>query len=95
MLRLWRPGEIILDNGSDGWLLAGSSLTRIDVPGAIFTQVNGINDAGQIVGVYGGANGADHGFLPTPVPEPGSLFLAVISLLILAPHFFPRTRLSH
>lgn len=85
-------GEIILDNGSDGYLLAGSSLTRIDVPGAMFTQLNGINDAGQIVGDFVDANGADHGFLATPVPEPGSFLLAGISLLILARHFFPPAR---
>ena len=44
--------------------------TTIDFPGAIDTTVTGINDSGQIVGIYTDVNGNDHGFLATPiVPE--------------------------
>ena len=35
------------------------------------TQANGINDAGQIVGLFVDATGT-HGFLATPAPEPAS-----------------------
>jgi len=42
--------------------LSGGVYTSIDVPGADLTVAFGINDAGQIVGFYGGSTG-NHGFL--------------------------------
>ena len=52
------------------------AFTPIDVPGSILTRTYGINDAGQIVGVYRDATGG-HGFFaaPSSVPEPSSLLL--------------------
>jgi uncharacterized membrane protein len=51
-------------------LKAGSSAragqynyTRIDVPGAVFTGVYGINSRGQTVGEYQDEHGTSHGFL--------------------------------
>jgi probable HAF family extracellular repeat protein len=49
----------------------------IDVPGAGFTVARGINDEGQISGVFSDAAGVDHGFLWsndafTPIDPPGS-----------------------
>jgi hypothetical protein len=41
---------------------ANFSFTQIDVPGAIFTEAFGINDAGQIVGGVNDSTGS-HGFL--------------------------------
>ena len=40
--------------------------TTIDVPGAVLTVAVGINNSGQIVGVYQLADGSRHGFLFTP-----------------------------
>jgi probable HAF family extracellular repeat protein len=37
---------------SRGFLYNGSTYTSIDVPGATVTQARGLNDTGQIVGVY-------------------------------------------
>ena len=62
------------------WLSpAGASFifTTIDVPGSTFTAARGINDAGQIAGVFGDATGI-HGFLDTggsfiPIHVPGSI----------------------
>ena len=45
-----------------GFLLSGGLLTTIDVPGAILTEAFGINERGDIVGVYEDAAGL-HGFL--------------------------------
>jgi probable HAF family extracellular repeat protein len=47
------------------------------VPGATFTQASGINDSGQIVGVYFDIAGNEHGFLLdrgtfTTINVPGS-----------------------
>ena len=39
------------------------ALSSIDVPGAVFTEVEGINDRGDIVGLYTSNDGVTHGFL--------------------------------
>jgi hypothetical protein len=46
------------------------------------TEAQGIDDAGQVVGWYDGG-GALHGFLATPMPEPGSLAGLMTGLTIL------------
>jgi probable HAF family extracellular repeat protein len=46
-----------------GFLLADGMFTVIDVPGAANTEASGINDRGQIVGVFFDASGAAHGFV--------------------------------
>ena len=43
--------------------LAQGTYTQIDVPGALLTAVNGIDSAGDLVGVYDDASNAYHGFL--------------------------------
>src|SRR5262249_30979582 len=48
--------------GLTGPAKAQYDFTTIDVPGAISTGATGINDAGQIVGLYVGTD-RDHGFL--------------------------------
>jgi hypothetical protein len=58
--------------------------TTLNYPGALDTWVYGINDTGTIVGTYGDASGAPHGFEGTPVPVPASLFLFGPGLLGLA-----------
>jgi hypothetical protein len=45
--------------------------------GWVLEQANAINDNGQIVG-FGTIDGETHGFLLTPVPEPGSLSLLAV-----------------
>src|SRR4051812_1310373 len=63
---------------------AGSSaatiytFTTFDVPGATVTQAFGINDAGQIVGIFRGATGSTHGYLKdgatfTTIDVPGAI----------------------
>jgi len=47
------------------------SFTTIDYPGANYTEADGINNAGQIVGVYNDSNGS-HGFLKV-----GSTFTSI------------------
>ena len=46
-----------------GFLLDRGELTALDVPGAVLTSPNGINDGGQVVGEYTDAGGMVHGFL--------------------------------
>jgi uncharacterized membrane protein len=52
-------------NVTHGFLLNAGTLTTLDYPGANFTQALGLNDNGQVVGVYSTANGAPpmHGFI--------------------------------
>jgi probable HAF family extracellular repeat protein len=52
---------------SHGFISVPGSLTTIDVPGAVYTAVHGINIAGVISGHYRG-EGASHGFLGFPGP---------------------------
>jgi probable HAF family extracellular repeat protein len=61
------------------------TFTTIDVPGAIFTQVQGINAAGQIVGVYEDRSFISHGFLLdngtfTTIDVPGATFTAAYGI---------------
>ena len=65
-----------------GFLDTDGVFTTIDVPGAFSTEALGINDAGQIVGKFGDPTGRIHGFLAIPVPEPSTLPLLAIGLLI-------------
>ena len=46
-----------------GYLWDQGRMTRLDVPGSIWTQPFGINDRGQISGGYYDAEGNQHGFL--------------------------------
>jgi len=69
---------------------AAGAFTTIDVPGAIPI---GINDAGQIVGIFFDDSGLAHGFLATPTPEPSTWLLfgsGVVGLAAL--RFRPRGR---
>jgi len=76
------------DNASvpHGFLDVGGAFTTIDVPGASQTNPIGINNAGQIAGVFVGTNGGGHGFLatPTPTPEPSTLLLLSVGLPAVA-----------
>jgi hypothetical protein len=59
--------------------VTGGVYDPIAVPGAFSTQAQGLNDRGQVTGVYLDATGV-HGFIATPVPEPRSWALMLIGL---------------
>ena len=50
------------DGNTHGFVLSNGVLTQIDVPGAVFTSVNGINASGEISGIYIDAGGTYHGY---------------------------------
>jgi probable HAF family extracellular repeat protein len=66
--------------GCHGFVLDGGEFTTVDFPGSTATLALGINDHGQIVGVYA-AGGAAHGFLATPVAAPSTLLLLSLGAL--------------
>ena len=58
----WSPSLTRLPG--HGFLFTGSNYYSIDVPGSReYTEALGINDAGQIVGLYEDSLGKGHGFL--------------------------------
>jgi len=71
--------------GTHGFLDSGGNFTTIDVPGATVTVALGINAAGQIVGLLDDNTSRFlHGFLASPIAEPGSLALCGSSLVAFA-----------
>jgi uncharacterized membrane protein len=73
-------------SGSDrhGFLLADGQYTTIDVPGASFTNVTGIDARGQMVGRYT-LNGVTHGYLLsggqiTSFDFPGAIFTGATAI---------------
>ena len=72
----------IFDNtmGHHGYLDTGGSFTQIDVPGATETVASGINEAGQIVGVFRTARARTVSWLRQS-PEPSTLSLLGIGLM--------------
>jgi hypothetical protein len=80
-------GFVDTSGNTHGFLDIGGIFTTINVPGASVsgTKAIGINDSGQIVGVFFDATG-EHGFIatPAPTPEPGTLLLLSVGLLGLA-----------
>jgi hypothetical protein len=66
-----------------GFVLHDGVYSRVDAPGAVMTELEGINDRDQLVGTAV-LRATSYGFLATPVPEPGSLFLIVSGAASLA-----------
>jgi uncharacterized membrane protein len=56
-------GSYTLDDVVHGYWLAGGVFHSVDFPGATFTTVSGINNAGQMVGSYSVGGHENHGFL--------------------------------
>ncbi len=79
---LWLLLIVGLIVGAPAGATATLVFTPLDVPGERFIQASGINDAGQMVGIFEDATGG-HGFLAT-VPEPGTLGLVTLGLVTLA-----------
>jgi hypothetical protein len=75
-------GWIVYNQGVQvGLLIDGSTNERtyIEVPGAIGTYANGINNSGQIVGYYW--TPLDNSPTPSGVPEPTTMLLLGLGLL--------------
>ena len=81
--------------GRHGFLRVGGVDYRIDLPGALWTEVHGVNgNLGEIVGTWGDPDGVHvHAFLasptlqppvPVPVPEPRTWALFAAGLLAMA-----------
>jgi uncharacterized membrane protein len=85
-----RIGGYLLTNGSvDGVDVVGffgtpDNFQTIEVPGAMETVVEGVNDQGMLVGSYFDADGTTGSFVAMPVPEPATWMLSLGGLLTLA-----------
>ena len=71
-----------------GFVRRGTTLTTIDIPGAVDTFVQGINDAGKVTGYYTDALGKSHGFSDAlsevSVAEPASLPVLLAGIAALS-----------
>lgn len=76
-------GEYTYQDTVEGFILNDGVYTLLNVPGSQATEAEAINNAGQIVGDYGGTDGSYHAYLATPVPEPPSLRLVGLAALLL------------
>jgi len=65
------------------FIYSGGTYTPFAVPGALTTVAYGMNDQGQIVGLYASPDLSLHGFVATPVPEPASLAALGIGMVAL------------
>ena len=59
------PGPFGFAVGSRGFLLSKGRFTTLDYPGSVSIFPLGLNDTGQIVGVYMDGAGMFHGYLAT------------------------------
>ena len=66
-----------------GFILVDGEFQTISFPGAIYTEIEDINNRGEIVGTYTDASGTEHAFFGTPVPEPGAFGFVVVAMLCL------------
>ena len=58
-----------------GSIVHGYSYSLLSVPLAVSSVGEGLNDNNWVVGGYTDASGVGHGFLATPVPEPGTAWM--------------------
>ncbi|HLJ91598.1 MAG TPA: hypothetical protein VKU02_00260 [Gemmataceae bacterium] len=68
------------NNQNHGFLYHNGRSLTMDVPGALNTYADGINNAGQIAGYYVDAGG-EHAFIATPTPEPSAIVLLALGTL--------------
>lgn len=57
------PGTPTPTCHTHGFKLAGKKFTTINVPGAVFTEILGLNDFGDVVGIFEDSASKFHGFL--------------------------------
>ena len=88
------------DGSQHGFLynIATQTYTFMDDPNAAtsgfsITQITGINDSAEIAGFYVDANsGLQRGFVANAVPEPGSMALLGIGVVLAAGYVRRRAR---
>jgi PEP-CTERM motif len=68
------------------------TFTILDPPGSTSTTLNGLNDAGDVVGFFVDGAGNTDGVLGTPAPEPGTWVMILSGFAGLGSMAFYRRR---
>jgi hypothetical protein len=69
-------GEVVGSAGNQTYLRQGDgSIDFLSVPGQTLTRGTGINNSGEVVGVYQGPGTPSGGYFATPIPEPSTSVL--------------------
>ena len=74
---------ITADLHGHGLLYSDGAYQTIDVPGAINTWLNAINNRGEIVGGYVDSVGVEHAFLAVPEPGLGTLLVSLCPAILI------------
>lgn len=72
------------DVGMYGFHQSASGVVERIVAGGVGTYVQGLNNAGVIVGYYETLDGGNQAFVATPVPEPGTVGMVSAGLILIA-----------
>ena len=68
--------------GATSYLVKGGVPIALNVPGAIYTEAQGLNDRDQVTGLYTDATGI-HAFIASPTPEPTTWAMMLIGFGML------------
>jgi hypothetical protein len=80
-------GNYFTDSAGDGagFIYESGAYYSFSFPGAVgYTDILGVNNAGDITGTYVDANGVQHGFIAIAAPVPDSMVLLAAAGLTLA-----------
>ena len=84
----------LIGEGFLSYVHTADGFTPFAVPDAKYTDTYGINDIGQISGVYISADNSIHGFTTSPAPEPGTWTMLLLGFGLVGATVRQKTRVT-